>query len=109
MVCIVSRVEGFWPDGQENDGAGTAFPRPPSVRPEREREKSLVLESVCMEAGITGGERREGRTLLFPSGLFCPLFTQRKEEEGKAGREGAKETRKRGAVTFATKKWGIHQ
>ncbi len=58
----------------------------PSV-PTPEREKSLVLESVCMEAGITRGGRREGRTLLFPSGLFCPLFTQRKEE-GKAGREG---------------------
>ena len=86
--CIVSRVEGFWPDGQENDGAGTAFPRPPSVRPEREREESG--SRICMH-GSGHNRRRKGKkgrkNPPFPSGLFCPLFTQRKEE-GKGGGEG---------------------
>ncbi len=54
--------------------------------------------------------RRKGRkTLLFPPG-YSVLFSHSGRRKGRqAGREGAKETRKRGAVTFATKKWGIHQ
>ncbi len=90
---IVSGVEGFWPDGQENDGAGTAFPRPPSVRPEREREKSLVLESVCMEAGITGGGGREGRPSFSLRAILSSFHTA---EGGREGRQGGRGQRRPG-------------
>ena len=84
--CIVSGVEGFWPDGQENDGARTAFPRPPSVRPDsREREESG--SRICMH-GSGHNQRRKKGGKDPPFSLRAILSSFHTAEGGREGWEG---------------------